>query len=206
MSGLKNSKLGQAWLILLLSLIFGGALAAVQLTLGPQIEANKLTETRAKVPSLLLEKLEDTGTTLINFHDIVIEKSGQTVNYMVAEAIQDDEFKGWVIKASGAGYADKIELLFGVNPKVEKIGGIFILDQKETPGLGNKIVEEGWRNQFAQKPLDQPLVATKTKATQPNEIDAITGATISSVAVTDIINTAVADLRAPLQQRLEQKQ
>lgn len=205
MSGLKNSKLGQAWLILLLSLVFGGMLAAVQLTLTPQIEANKLAETRAKVPSLLVEKLKETGTTLINFHDIAVQRGGQTVNYTVAEAIQDNEFKGWVIKASGTGYADKIELLVGVDPKLEKIGGIFVLDQKETPGLGSKITEPDWTAQFNQKSLAQPLVASKTKATQPNEIDAITGATISSVAVTDIINTAVADLKVPLQQLMEKK-
>ena len=206
MSGLiKNSKLGQAWLVLLLSLVFGGMLAITQVTLTPRIEANKLAETRTKIPSLLVEKLKETGVTLINFHNVSVQKGNQTTNYMVAEAIHDNEFKGWVIKASGAGYADKIELLVGVSPKLEKIGGVFVLDQKETPGLGSKITEPVWTDQFKQKSLMQPLVSSKTKATKPNEIDIITGATISSVAVTDIINTAVADLKEPLRQLMEKK-
>ena len=204
MSGLKNSRLGQAWLILLLSLLFGGMLAAVQVGLTPLIEANKLAETRAQVPSLLVEKLKD-GTPVINFHDVPVQRRGQTVNYTVIEAMQNDEHKGWIIKAHGPGYADKIELLFGVDSNVEKIGGIFILEQKETPALGDKITETVWTNQFRQKPLAQPLIVTKAKATNPNEIDVITGATISAVAVTDIINAAVADLRVPLQQLMEKK-
>jgi electron transport complex protein RnfG len=105
---------------------------------------------------------------------------------------------GWVAKTAGQGYADKIEMLVGFDPLVREITGIFVLEQKETPGLGNKIVTEEWRRQFAAKPTDKPLAAVKGKAKADNEIDAITGATISAKAVTDIINTAVKDLRDPL--------
>jgi electron transport complex protein RnfG len=105
---------------------------------------------------------------------------------------------GWVAKASGQGYADKIELLLGLDPEAKSITGLFILEQKETPGLGNKIITDAWRSQFLDKKTDNPLVVVKGGAKVPNEIDAVTGATISSRSVTTIVNTAISDLRDPL--------
>ena len=101
-------------------------------------------------------------------------------------------------KASGQGYADKIELLVGVDGGAQHITGLFILDQKETPGLGNKIMEPDWRRQFVQKPTDQPLTAVKTPPSAQNQIQAITGATISSKSVCDIVNQTLKNLRRPL--------
>ena len=88
---------------------------------------------------------------------------------------------------------------------VAKITGIFVLDQKETPGLGNKIVTDEWRGQFIAKSTAVPLTAVKSKASAESEIDAITGATISSKAVTDAINAAVKDLRKPLSDKAKGK-
>ena len=67
-------------------------------------------------------------------------------------------------KAGGQGYADKIELLVGIDALTENITGLFILDQKETPGLGNKISDTGWRSQFLDKPATSPLVVVKDKS------------------------------------------
>jgi electron transport complex protein RnfG len=105
-----------------------------------------------------------------------------------------------VVKSSGSGYADKIELLVGLDADADTISGLFILDQKETPGLGNKVIETGWRKQFIGKPVADALAVTKTGASKPIEIDAVTGATISSDSVVQIINTALADLRPVLRE------
>ncbi len=105
---------------------------------------------------------------------------------------------GHVAKATGQGYADKIELLLGLDGAGDTITGIFILDQKETPGLGNKILEKGWRAQFLEKPTTKGLVVVKTNAANDNEIDAISGATISSRSVTGIVNTIIRDVKPHL--------
>jgi electron transport complex protein RnfG len=76
--------------------------------------------------------------------------------------------------------------------------GLFVLEQKETPGLGANITNKPWRKQFSGKPA-KPLVAVKTGAQAPGEIDAITGATISSKSVTRILNSALSDLKNKLQ-------
>ena len=196
----KNSLL-QAWLVLTLALFFGTALAAVQTVLGPVIEENKIQETMEKVPSVLIgeseaAKLSESGKSLaVKPFRIAVEKNGLTKYYNVYDAgYENGKRAGWVVKSAGQGYADKVELLVGFDPAVKTITGLFILDQKETPGLGNKIVEDAWRSQFSGKSLDTPLAVVKGGAKAPQEIDAVSGATISSKSVTALINKAVADV------------
>jgi len=202
---IKNNYIIQAWLVLILAFGFGALLAGMQIALSPTIEANKVNETLQKVPELVLGKnkadqlAQNNKTLTIQPKLIEVEKMGKKVSYNVFEAKHGDgKLAGWVTKAKGQGYADKIELLIGLDPKVKSITGLFVLEQKETPGLGNKIITDKWRNQFIKKNTHQSLEVTKTGAKSPHEIDAVTGATISSRSVCDIINTTIRDLKKPL--------
>lgn len=202
--GIRNNYIVQAWLVLLLALIFGGLLASVQITLSPIIEENKINETRSKVPELVLgvetaENLFKQGKSLdIIPHTVTVKKGVTYLSYKVFKAEQAGETCGWVVKTKGQGYADKVELLVGFDSKIDTITGLFILDQKETPGLGNKITEWEWRKQFIAKKTNHPLTVVKSGATAEYHIDAIGGATISSVAVCNIINSATADVKPEL--------
>ena len=205
MARLKDNKIIHAWLVLILAICFGSSLAGIQLTLGPRIEENKINETREKVPELVLgaaraQELAEAEKALeIQPTSVAVTKNGRQTAYSVLEARDPEKGRlGWVVKAGGQGYADKIELLLGLDPSAEEISGIFVLEQKETPGLGNKITEEDWRGQFVGKQTDRPLEVVKDRADEKNEISAITGATISSRAVATIVNTAVADLKGKL--------
>ena len=198
MKGLQENKIVQAWLVLLLALIFGGSLAGIQLVLGPVIETNKINETRQQVPELIDVAEEDHPFLTVQSITVDVDKKGKTIKYSVFEASLNGRPVGWVAKTGGQGYADKIELLIGFDSAVRTITGLFILDQKETPGLGNKIMESSWRGQFIDKSTGTPLLVVKTGAKAANEINAITGATISSKSVTGIINSAVTDLKEPL--------
>jgi len=205
---IKNNNIIQAWLVLVLALLFGSSLAGIQITLGPKIEENKINETREKVPELVLgkqaaDKMAQAGQSLnVKPHSFIVKKPGKKAVYNVYEAL-DTEAKriGWVVKAKGQGYADKIELLFGLDPEIKKITGVFILEQKETPGLGNNIVTDKWRGQYIGKSTAKPIGVVKGGKAGPDDINAITGATISSKSVTAIINTAVADLKGPLAEK-----
>ena len=198
MSELKENNIVQAWLVLLLAIFFGGSLAGIQLVLGPTIETNKINETRQKVPELVAVSPDHAASLEILPRSVNVEKAGKKIVYSVFETKLDGKSMGWVAKTNGQGYADKIELLVGFDPGLKTITGLFVLDQKETPGLGNKIVTPEWRSQFVDKPIGKPLEVVKTGAKASNEINAITGATISSRSVTGIINSAVKDLKAPL--------
>jgi electron transport complex protein RnfG len=205
---IRNNYIVQAWLVLILALCFGASLAGIQLALGPLIEANKINETLEKVPEMVLgdekaaEVIKNNQELDIEPHTIEVEKNNRKIFYNVFEAKHPDgKPAGWVAKAIGQGYADKIELLLGIDPSLKTITGLFVLDQKETPGLGNKIITKEWRQQFLNKKTKTPLTVTKEGAKKAHEIDSITGATISSRSVCSIINTTIKDLRTPLSEQ-----
>ena len=106
----------------------------------------------------------------------------------------DGQLLGVALPAAAQGYADTIRLLYGFDPGCQCIRGIKVLRMTETPGLGDKIVSDAaFRKNFealdarvnaAGDGLANAIVTvkhgTKTEAWQ---IDAISGATISSNAV-----------------------
>ena len=202
MRSIKDNNLVQAWLVLLLSIIFSCTLAAVHLNLGPIIEENKTKETMDNIPVLVTGKSSSTlddNPFQISQRILNIDKNGIIKSYMVYDALdKTGNTAGHVVKASGQGYGDRIELLLGLDPEGKTITGLFILEHKETPGLGDKITEDEWRNQYVGKYSDSSLVVIKGKSVNDNEIDAISGATISSRAVTDIINGTIADVKSKL--------
>jgi len=201
MGKFKENYIIQAWLVLLLALFFGTSLAGVELLLGPRIRDNKLNETLELVPGLIRQNdsKKVSGDLKIAFHKIAISRQNREIAYNVLHTSRNDESTGWVIRSTGQGYADKIELLVGFDPNMDSITGLYVLEQKETPGLGNKILESSWREQFINTKTGHTLAAVKTGAVKPGEIDAITGATISSRSVCDIVNTVIQDLKKPLE-------
>lgn len=81
------------------------------------------------------------------------------------------------------GYKGDIEIMMAVDPD-KKITGIEILGHKETPGLGDKIAEKWWKDEFKGKSLEASKIAVKKDG---GEIDQFTGATISPRAVADTV-------------------
>ena len=101
-----------------------------------------------------------------------------------------DRVQGVAISRGESGFQDVVQIIFGFDPATGKLSGMKVLDSKETPGLGDKIFKDmAFVEQFFAGP-ETPLVGVKIGAGKglPNEIDTITGATISSKVVIDIIN------------------
>lgn len=190
----QESYVGQAWLVILLALVYGGALAGVETTLGPRIAENKKRETYDVIPQLVADAAKAKTVELV-----VEAESGQEVRVYKALAA-NGVHQGWVLPAGGQGFADRIDLLIGLDAELSTITGLYVLDQKETPGLGNYITGEAFRGQFAGKPADRnrPLVVVKSDPEASHEIQALTGATISSQSVSAIVNRAIANLKEPI--------
>ncbi|MBZ0177937.1 MAG: RnfABCDGE type electron transport complex subunit G [Melioribacteraceae bacterium] len=110
---------------------------------------------------------------------------------------KNKEKTGYALTYSGSGFQGKIRLMIGMDNSLEKVLGLKVLEQVETPGLGTKITEDDFTNQFkglsAVPGIDWVKGASPSK---PNEIQAITGATISSKAVVSIMNDGIEKLRA----------
>lgn len=101
-------------------------------------------------------------------------KSGNEVVYYKAYD-KDGKFLGAAFKALGKGYSSTIETMVGML-KDGKITAIKILSQNETPGLGARVAEESFLNQFSSRGVQDIT-----------NVQAITGATISSKAVIDSV-------------------
>lgn len=205
----KSNFLVQGWLVLLLCLGFGGTLSGVQMKLSPIIEENKKNEIFKIIPGLISADSK-TAPDQKNPYSVApffmnTEKEGGKKSYAVFKVNHTEGgVAGWAVRAAGQGYADRIELILGLSPSADTITGLFILEQKETPGLGNKISDPRWRNQFIGKKTEDAIVAIKGKAANENEIDAITGATISSGSVCRIVNQIVEDVKTPLKAKLNE--
>ena len=105
----------------------------------------------------------------------------------VYEALsQDGVFHGYVVECtSKEGYGGNIVLYVGVTAD-STVSGVSILEIAETPGLGMK-AEDELVPQFAQVKTDA-FIYTKTGSSAENEIDAISGATVTTEAVTSAVN------------------
>lgn len=103
-------------------------------------------------------------------------------------AEKDGKVIAYVVPAESKGYGGAIKMLVSVTPQ-GKIIDFNILESKETPGLGDNASKEPFRKQFKSKEA-KDLVVVKD-ATKVDNIQAMTGATISSKAVTKGIKEAV---------------
>lgn len=96
---------------------------------------------------------------------------------------------GVALAAGKPGYQDVIRLIFGFDPATAQVLGMKVLDSRETPGLGDKIEKDtAWVASF--RGALAPLEPVKEGAGRggASEVDMITGATISTRAVIEIIN------------------
>lgn len=180
-----------AWLVLFLAVAFGAGLAGVETWLKPKIEKNKLDESLSKVPSLVPgAKKGVLDQTTIPSRNVfrALDASGKLI--------------GWVVAGSDQGFADKVEVLIGLDPTASKLTGIYVLDQKETPGLGDNIRDIKFRKRFVGMKVGagRPKLFAKQDATDGKlgRIRAVTGATISSETVCRIINKTVASVQKKL--------
>lgn len=105
-----------------------------------------------------------------------LDSSGSSLGYVITSTSKD-------------GFGGDVKISVGIT-KDKKLNGIAFLTLAETPGLGMKAKGEKFSSQFKEKDASY-LNVVKTGATKPDEIDAISGATITSRAVTGAVNAAI---------------
>ncbi|NCA83609.1 MAG: FMN-binding protein [Opitutae bacterium] len=124
--------------------------------------------------------------------------AGRTVYECVAPG---KESVGFV--AGGMGFWDRIDVVLALTPDLHTILNVQVLDQKETPGLGARIEEAWFTDQFKglsvawEAPAESRiLVGANPAPNAANEVDAITGATQTSMALMRFLNDELAAFRA----------
>lgn len=105
--------------------------------------------------------------------------------------VYEDANAGYAIKVMGSGYGGDMEMAMGLTREGE-IVAIKIISSSETAGLGQKASDESFKGQYTGKDASMVLEVTKQDAAADNQIEAISGATITSNAVTEAINEGLA--------------
>lgn len=96
---------------------------------------------------------------------------------------------GYTIKSVSSGYGGELEIITGISVE-GKITGMKVVSHSETPGLGANSATPEFQNQFIDKSATASISVSKS-APKENEIQAISGATITSTAVSDGVNVAI---------------
>ncbi|MBW2460972.1 MAG: FMN-binding protein [Deltaproteobacteria bacterium] len=180
----------------LAGLVSGLALVGVYLETKPLIEENQAAYLREKVFELLPGTVTIAAHVvrdgeLVLFEGEAAELAGQDVVY--AGLDENGQVIGNAIPAQGPGFQDTIRLIYGYDPERRVVVGMRVLESKETPGLGDKIAKDPtFLANFTALAVEPEVLAVKAgEGTDSNHVDCITGATISSKAVVDIINGSV---------------
>jgi electron transport complex protein RnfG len=165
--------------LFLISAFASLALAGVYIiTLEPITSAQKAKKERA-----IKEVIPEFDTLLID----TVKTAGSDIDLVVNMGYKDTVLVGAAVETfSTKGYNGLVQIMVGFLPD-GTINRIEILQQKETPGLGTKMVTPEFRNQFYGKsPASFKLNVKK----DGGEVDAITAATISSRAFCDAVQRA----------------
>ena len=165
----------------------------------PIIERNKAEALRKAIFNVL------PGTTSFKTFEL---KDGQLTEVEKPEGeviflgLNDGlESTGFAISDKEAGFQDLVGVIYGYNPETKMIVGYEVLDCKETPGLGDKIFKDlAFVENFKALVVDPEIVLVKKgEKKNPNEVDAITGATISSRTVVKLLNRSLGKWREPIE-------
>lgn len=154
---------------------------------------------------------------VVDERGMVPEEQGakQTSIRVYAGYDDDGKLKGIAAEGAARGYADVIRLLYGYSPETETINGIRIVSHRETPGFGDKMATDpGFQANFnaldarlnpENTGLVHPITTVKhgTKR-NPWEIDAISGATVSSRGAGKALNDSAQKVLPEIAKRLDE--
>lgn len=169
-----NQPVKMVVVLMVIALVAGALLAFTYQATYPKIQQQAKEALEKSVLKVIpgAEKMEE------------VQKDGMT--FYIGMDNQGNK-KGIAFKAVGSGFSGPIEIMVGYNPKEGKLTGIEILSMSETPGLGAKIKEPSFTEQFKGKSVKDEFAPKK-------DIKVITGATISPTAVAKAIKSTLEEV------------
>lgn len=164
--------------LFVICLVVTALLAVTNMLTAPQIQ--KLSkETEDKTKAEVLASADEFSDAL------TVSADGKDYTYYEGTASGDTI--GYVFKTSAKGYGGDIDLMVGIDTS-GKVTGVSILSISETAGLGMNAKNESFINQYIGK---SGTIGVSKNGASDTEIQALTGATITSKAVTSVVNTAL---------------
>lgn len=145
--------------------------------------------TKPKIDAAMKNEEKEALGLILPEADSFSEKNIDGIDYY--EALKGKELIGYCIKTVTNGYNSFIRLIVGIDLN-GVITGVEVIEHSETPGLGAKIdeIKPGEKRPwFLRQFVGKPAATIEVN----KNIDAITGATVSSKAVTEAVNKAVSE-------------
>lgn len=163
----------------LIAAVMAGLLGATNLLTAEKIKTLEAEAEKAAVQKVI--KAENYEKTTLKHNE---------TEYTYFKAQNGDETVGYAFTLSANGYGGAVKCVVGID-KSGKITAVEITDvSNETPGLGQNAGRASFTDQFKGKSKNNPLSVVKSGAKE-NEVQAVTGATITSKAVTSSVNLAM---------------
>ena len=171
-------------MIVILSLITGlsgGVLSGLKAWTDPIIKEQLLENLRPPLEALFAEGTNDPIADRKDLPKPGVD--GQEV--VVFPSIKDGKLLAVAMEAAGKGYGGDVNVLVGFDVASDSLLGISVTTHKETPGLGSRVGEPAFTKQFRKLALDKTGLKKDGGA-----IDAISGATFSSIGVSEAATQA----------------
>ena len=183
--------MGKDMFILGLNLLIISAVAALLLALTNSVTASTIAQrneqANAEARKLVLESAQD-------FEQVKDAKTDNSKGVKVSEIYEAKDASGntvgYTLKVLPSGYGGTIELMVGIDSAKGQVSGINVVSNSETAGLGAKSTDPEFSDQYKGKPLEE-LSVLKNGTPGDTEIKAISGATITSTAVTNGVDAAI---------------
>ena len=172
--------------MIIVAFVFAAALAVTNHLAQPAIAANEqvaLEKALIYAFDVPVDQSDDAAVRAAFSEQIERIETPDLTYYTYADG---DSTRGYAVPFTGAGLWGAIRGFLSVTPALDTVQGLVFLEQNETPGLGGRIDEQWFRDQFRGQSLLQPVA-------YGDGIDAITGATSSSTAVLRIVNEVAAE-------------
>ena len=174
-----------------LNLLIISAVAALLLALTNSVTASTIAQrneqANAEARKLVLESAQD-------FEEVKDVKTDNSKGVEVSEIYEAKDASGntvgYTLKVLPSGYGGTIELMVGIDSAKGQVSGINVISNSETAGLGAKSTDPEFSDQYKGKPLEE-LSVLKNGTPGDTEIKAISGATITSTAVTNGVDAAI---------------
>jgi Na+-transporting NADH:ubiquinone oxidoreductase subunit C len=186
---MKNSFIYPIIFMMAVTAIFIAILAGLNFVTADTISFNQESQLQQKI-LYIFDILPEGGTEKDIervFNDSVIEKEwGDLKGYALVEGGQEI---GYAVPINGAGLWGSITGYVGLNKDYTEIIGIEFVTQSETPGLGGRISENSYKDQYRGIDISGKTDNFIISSPQPDSnVDAIAGATQTSAAVVKIVN------------------
>lgn len=195
----KNSIVKNALILCAITLVAGLCLGVVYDITKEPIERAQLEAKREAYQAVFAEasdfNYEDDITKAVKDSAELLAGSGLELgNVLINECLEAHDASGNVLgyivsSTSKDGYGGNVTVSVGINLD-GVVTGVKDMELNETAGLGMRAGEADFQNQYKDKKVDS-FVVTKSGAQADNEIDALSGATITSNAFTHAVNAAV---------------